>query len=77
MADRDNNNNNSENKEQLPDPIYVKHNDVIKTKIKEDYINEDEIEKAKEAWKNQASDFFVSEVGLGQHEIDQYFDIAF
>jgi len=46
------------------------------TKIEQEkYINEDEVEKAQEAWKKMATDFMVGELDLDQNIIDEYFQL--
>lgn len=54
----------------------TQYEQLKETRIEEkNYINEDEVEKAKEAWKSSATEFMNSELELDQDKIDAYFSL--
>lgn len=52
------------------------YKDLQETKIEnKNYINADEVDKAEQAWKRKASDFFAVELGLDGQTIEEFFQL--
>ena len=63
-------------KTQILDINPKENSDLQKTEVNDGYLDEEEVQRAEQAWVNSAGDFLSASIGLREEEIRSYFKLS-